>query len=225
MRLTIFFRLLVIVAITLCALSSESSTSLAQGAPSLRVLNVSSAQTIGMRINERNVIVPIQGRMSETLALVEGNNDINLNFRSGSGGFGTSFFGIRAEAGERYLLVLYSSSSYLIVNESKFLTGAPGMAHVLLINGDIRTETITVSLKDGANIERYRSILVAERSRSRSGGGNALAHNVAAALFVTPTNYTISSTAGNATVQTNLMGGRVYIVIVSGRDITVLENN
>lgn len=224
MRLTIFFRLLVVVAITLCALSSESSTSLAQGAPSLRVLNVSSAQTIGMRINERNVIVPIQGRMSEALALVEGDNNINLNFRSGTS-FGTSFFGIRAEAGERYLLVLYSSSSYLIVNESKFLTGAPDMAHVLLINGDIRAETITVSLKDGANIERYRSILVAERSRSRSGGGNALAHNVAMALFVTPTNYTISSTAGNATVQTNLMGGRVYIVIVSGRDITVLENN
>jgi hydroxymethylpyrimidine/phosphomethylpyrimidine kinase len=121
------------------------------------------------------------------------------------------------------LLVLYSSSSYLIVNESKFLTSAQGMAHVLLINGDIRAETVTVSLKDGANIERYRSILIAERSRS--GGGNTLAHNVAAALFVTPTNYTISSTAGNATVQTNLMGGRIYIVIVSGRTITVLESN
>jgi hypothetical protein len=91
MRLRLFFKLLVIVAIALCVLSSESSISFAQGAPSLRVLNVSSAQTIGMQINERNVIVPIQGRISESFALIEGDNGINLNFRSGTGGFGVAF--------------------------------------------------------------------------------------------------------------------------------------
>ena len=54
---------------------------------------------------------------------------------------------------------------------------------------------------------------------------NRLTHRAAAALFIAPDSYLISSTAGGATLAANLMSGRVYIVVVSGLSITLLEGN
>ncbi len=222
MRFPHFLRLLIAAAIALCALSSPASPSLAQEAPRLRILNLSSAQTITMQMNGRNITVPVQGRISEVSGFIAGDNIFSLSYTGPASRFGASIFGIRAKAGERYLLVLYGSLGYLIVDEGNFLVSASGMAHVLFINGDIRAETVTVSLTDNANIERYRAILtVGDRPMEE----NRLTHRAAAALFIAPDSYLISSTAGGATLAANLMSGRVYIVVVSGLSITLLEGN
>jgi hypothetical protein len=217
MRLSVFLKALIIAALLLLA----PSAILAEEAPRLRVLNVSSAQTIGMQLEGRNIIVPQQGRFSDVLTLNVGDNMVRFTFRSGSS-FGSSFFGIRAAAGERYLIILYGRSDYVLVNERELLSRASDMAHVLLIHGAIGTETITVSLKDGAGVERYRSILTTKKAPV---GALTLSHSAITPLFITPSNYVISSTAGNATAQANLMGNRIFLIIVSGRNITVVENN
>lgn len=217
MRFSIFWTVLIAAALLLLG----SSTTAAQEAPRLRVLNVSSAQSITMRLDGRNIIVPQQGRFSEVITLNVGENRLDFAFRSRSS-VGSAFFSIGAVAGERYLVVLHGRSGYVLVNERELLGRTSDMAHILLIHGAIDTETITVSLKDGAGVERYRKILTTQR---RSASANELSYSAVASLFVTPSNYVISSTAGNATAQANLMGNQTFLIIISGRNITVIENN